>query len=121
VFGRIFFRTENLEAARQMASSLLDSGNFEVRTGLFRVEPLAALANTNPALGWLAPLAEWGVLILLIGGFLLHYLPARRVELGAMRLIPRVPAVAVGMGVAVVLGVLSLLQAGPRANIYFAF
>lgn len=121
VFGRIFFRTENLEAARQMASSLLDVRNLEVRTGLFRVEPLAAWANTSPALRFLAPLAEWGVLVVLIGGFLLHYVPARRVELGAMRLIPRVPAVVVGMGVAVVLGVLSLVQAGPRANIYFAF
>ncbi len=55
------------------------------------------------------------------GGFLLHYLPAQRLEFGAMRLLPRVPAVVVGMGVAVVLGVLSLVQAGPRANIYFTF
>jgi D-alanyl-lipoteichoic acid acyltransferase DltB (MBOAT superfamily) len=121
VFCRLFFRTENLEAARQMALSLLDVRNFEVRTGLLRVEPLAAWANTSPALGWLAPLAEWGVLVVMIGGFLLHYVPARHFEFGASRLIPRVPAVALGVGVAVVLGVLSLVQAGPRANIYFAF
>jgi alginate O-acetyltransferase complex protein AlgI len=121
VFCRLFFRTDNLEAARQMALSLLDFRSFEVRAGLLRVEPLAAWASTSPALGWLAPLAEWGVLVVMIGGFLLHYVPARHFEFGAIRLIPRVPAVVVGVGVAVVLGVLSLVQAGPRANIYFAF
>jgi hypothetical protein len=121
VFGRLFFRAEDLAVARQMAASLLDFRNLEVRRGLFRIEPLAAWVASTPGLSWLAPLAEWGVLAVMLGGFMAHYLPARSLELGALRLIPRVPAVVIGMGFAVVLGLLSLVQAGPRANIYFAF
>jgi len=120
VFSRIFFRTESLEAARQMARSLLDFSALEVRSGLFRIEWLAAWARV-PALGWAEPLAEWGVLLLMIGGFAAHYGPSRSIEHGTVRLLPRVPALLVGVGFAALLGALSLVQAGPRPNIYFAF
>jgi D-alanyl-lipoteichoic acid acyltransferase DltB (MBOAT superfamily) len=120
VVSRLFFRAETLDAARQMAQSLLDF-TFEVRRGLFRIEGLAAWARESSQFAWMEPLAEWGILLLLIGGMAAHYLPSRALSLGAGRLLPRVPAVLVGLGLAVLFGALSLVQAGPRANIYFAF
>jgi hypothetical protein len=38
-----------------------------------------------------------------------------------LSLAPRIPAVVLGAGFAVVVGALGLLLAGPRPNIYFAF
>jgi hypothetical protein len=121
VFSRIFFRAESLEAARQMTHSLLDFGSLELRRGLFRIEWLGAWVKARPELAWAEPIAEWGVLLLLIGGFAAHYVPSRSLESLAERLLPRVPAVVLGVGFAVLLGALGLVQAGPRANIYFAF
>jgi hypothetical protein len=104
-----------------MAEKLVHWDSLGVRHGLFGNEALSAWLNGVPALSWARPLVDWSVLLLMLAGFALHYTPARKVEETALRLIARTPAVAVGMGFAVLLGVLSLLLAGPRANIYFAF
>jgi D-alanyl-lipoteichoic acid acyltransferase DltB (MBOAT superfamily) len=121
VLSRLFFRAESLETARQMTRSLLDFSSLGVRAGLFRIEWLGVWAGERPALAWVEPIAEWGVLLLLIGGFAAHYIPSRSLESVAERLLPRVPAVVLGVGFAVLLGALSFLQASPRTNIYFAF
>lgn len=121
VLSRLFFRADTLESARAMARQLLEWDGFGVTPGLLGMEPLSRWLATQPALAWARPVADWGVLWLLLGGFALHYVPARRLELGALRVIPRVPSVLLGLGLAALFGVLGLLLSGPRANIYFAF
>jgi hypothetical protein len=121
VLSRIFFRADTLDAARSMANKVLNWDGFGVRTGLLGNERLSEWLAQMPLLGWARPLGDWCVLGLLVLGFALHYTPARRLELAALSFAPRVPAVAAGVGFAVLAGVLGLLLAGPRANIYFAF
>jgi uncharacterized integral membrane protein len=121
VLSRVFFRADSLQSARAMADKLVSWDGVGVRDGLFRVEPLAVWLQKAPALAWAQPIAEWGILLLMIAGFAAHYTSSHKLELAAQRWMPRVPAVVVGMGLAVVVGGLSLLLAGPRANIYFAF
>jgi len=61
------------------------------------------------------------VLLLLLLGFLLHYVPAAWLERKSAGAFVRTPGVLVGAGIAVVIGLLGVLLAGPRPNIYFAF
>jgi hypothetical protein len=121
VLTRVFFRSESLESARAMARQLIDWDALGVREGLFRIEGLSRWLRGIDALAWARPLGEWGILLLLLGGFAAHYVPVRWVEHAAERVVPRVPAVLVGIGLAALFGVVSLLLAGPRANIYFDF
>jgi D-alanyl-lipoteichoic acid acyltransferase DltB (MBOAT superfamily) len=121
VLSRVFFRADSLESARAMAGKLVGWDGLGVRDGLFRIEGLAAVLKDVPVLAWAQPVANWGILLLLIGGFAVHYTSSQAVESAAQRWIPRVPAVFMGMGFAVLMGMLSLLLAGPRANIYFNF
>jgi len=121
VLSRVFFRADSLEAARAMANKLVTLDGFGVRDGLFRIEGLVAWLERVPFLVWAKPLAEQGILLLLIAGFAAHYTPSQAVERFAQRFVPRIPAAAVGAGLAILMGGLSLLLAGPRANIYFAF
>jgi D-alanyl-lipoteichoic acid acyltransferase DltB (MBOAT superfamily) len=121
VLCRVFFRADNLDMARAMTNKLLYWDGVGVRAGLFGNEALAARLAEIPALHFAVPAADWVVLILLVLGFCLHYLPERGLEVGAFRLLPRVPGVLVGVGLAALVGGLSLVLAAPRANIYFAF
>ena len=121
VLSRVFFRADNLELAAAMAAKLTSWDGLGVRQGLFGIETLSAWLATVPTLAWARPMADWGVLLLLVGGFAAHYTPARAFEWTAQRWIPRVPGVLLGVSFAMVIGALSLLIAGPRANIYFAF
>ncbi len=121
VLSRIFFRADGLEAAREISTKILQWDGLGVRAGMFRIQRLSAWLEGSPALSWTQPVAEWGILILLIAGFAMHYTPSERVERTAKRLIAKVPAVALGVGLAVLAGALSLLLSGPRANIYFVF
>ncbi|HMJ16301.1 MAG TPA: MBOAT family O-acyltransferase [Polyangiaceae bacterium] len=121
VLSRVFFRAENLESARIMFGKLTSWDGLGVRDGLFRIEGLAKWLGRFPELRWAEPLAHWGLLLLLIGGFALHYTPRDRLERAAQRVIPRMPSVVLGMGLALLMAGLSLLLAGPRPNIYFVF
>jgi D-alanyl-lipoteichoic acid acyltransferase DltB (MBOAT superfamily) len=121
VFCRVFFRADSLSAARAMISKLMEWDGTGIRRGLLGNEALSVRLGELPALSWAEPAADWVVLMLLVLGFALHYVPARAGELVALGFLPRVPGVLVGAGLAALLGVLSLLLAGPRANIYFAF
>jgi len=120
VLSRVFFRADTLDGAREMLKKLAAWDGFGVRTGLFGNEALSELLRT-PAWSWALPLADWCVLILLVLGFALHYVPALPFERAAARLARETPAVVVGVGFALLFGALGLLLAGPRANIYFAF
>lgn len=121
VLSRVFFRATDLASARAMIGKLLHWDGIGVRTGMFRIPKLSAWLAGVPSLWWARPLAEWGVLVLLLGGLALHYTPSRSAEPRYQRWISRAPAVVVGVGLAAVAAVVSLLLAGPRANIYFAF
>jgi len=121
VLSRVFFRADNLESAGAMVHKLVSWDGLGVRGGLFRIQGLSAWLKGVPALAWARPVAEWGILLLLIGGFAIHYTPSRNVEPTYQRWIARTPAVVVGVGFAALVGALSLLLAGPRANIYFTF
>ena len=121
VLSRVFFRADNLGSARIMVNKLVNWDGIGVRRGMFRIPGLSAWLEGVPALGWARPLAEWGVLLLLIAGFAVHYTPSRSVDSTSQRWIARAPAMLVGVGFAAVVGLVSLLLAGPRANIYFAF
>jgi D-alanyl-lipoteichoic acid acyltransferase DltB (MBOAT superfamily) len=121
VLTRVFFRAESLESARAMADKIVGWDALGVREGLFRIEGLARWPEGVAGLAWLRPLEEWGILLLLLFGFSAHYLPARWVEVAADRLVARVPALLIGIGLAAMFGAMSLLLAGPRPNIYFEF
>ncbi len=121
VLTRVFFRADDIGAARAMAEKLAYFDGFAVRDGLFGNEPLAAWLGSTSALSWAKPFGEQCVLVVIGLGFALHYVPAGPLERFATRLIGRAPAPVVGLGVATVLGVTALLLSGPRANIYFAF
>jgi hypothetical protein len=88
---------------------------------MFRIQGLSAWIESHPGFAFMAPFAEWGILVLLVFGFVLHYLPTQKWESSLLRISPRVPGVLIGVSFAVLLGLLSLLLSGPRANIYFAF
>jgi alginate O-acetyltransferase complex protein AlgI len=121
VLSRVFFRADGLDAARAMASKVVQWDGLGAREGLFALPGLSVWLEETPALVWARPLAEWGILLVMLAGFAVHYTPSARVEPAAQRWLGRVPSVVVGAGVAVVIGILGLLLAGPRANIYFAF
>jgi D-alanyl-lipoteichoic acid acyltransferase DltB (MBOAT superfamily) len=121
VLSRVFFRSDDLDAARAMLGKLAQWDGLGVRDGLFRIEGLARWLARTPELRWAEPLAHWGVLLLLVVGFALHYTPRDRVERAAAAVVPRLPGVVLGMGLALLMAGLSLLLAGPRPNIYFVF
>lgn len=121
VFSRVFFRADNLAQAREMIQKMLEFDRLGIRQGMFRIQGLAGWIESHPRFGLLAPFAEWGILILLVFGFVLHYLPTQKWESSLLRVSPRIPGVVIGASFAVLLGLLSLLLSGPRANIYFAF
>ncbi|NLE85249.1 MAG: MBOAT family protein [Myxococcales bacterium] len=125
VLSRIFFRAEGLDVARQMAAKLVALDGLGVRPGLFRLHDLYQLvegsALTGSARGLALSIADSGLLLLMIFGLAVHFLPARPLEKLGLRFFERTPA----WGVACVLALLGAtfprLLAGPRPNIYFAF
>lgn len=121
VLSRLFFRSESLESARLMANQLVNWDGRGVRDGLFRIELFSRWIAENPGFGFLRPLADWGIFLLLLGGFAVHYTPSRWLEIGEKRTIPGLPAILLGACLATLFGFLGLLLAGPRANIYFNF
>ena len=121
VLSRVFFRADSLDSARAMAHALIYWDGFGIRAHLFDIPALSAWLGRVPVLAWASPVAYWGVLLLLVGGLLFHFTPASATRVVSERLIPRVPAVVMGMGLATLMGVVSLMLAGPRPNIYFAF
>ena len=121
ILSRIFFRAEDLDAAREISLKLIQWDGLGVREGLFRIPNLSAWLEAIPSLSFARPLAEWGIFFLLLVGFALHYTPAERVNRTAIQWISKTPAILLGVGLALIAGLLSILLAGPRANIYFAF
>lgn len=121
VLSRVFFRADTLEGAREIAGKLVAWDGFGVRQGLFGNDALLTLVSENPGLAWARPVADWCVLVLLLLGFALHYVPAGAIAKSAERSLRRTPAVLAGIGFALLIGALGVLLAGPRANIYFAF
>lgn len=121
VLSRIFFRAEDLDSARAMAARLLNWDGLGVRPGWFQVPRLVEWLEGAPSFAPVQLGAQWGVLLLLVTGFALHLTrPGFFQDLGR-KVVPRTPALAVGFGLAVLMGLLSLLLSGPRPNIYFAF
>jgi hypothetical protein len=121
VFSRVFFRAEDLSHARAMVEKLADWDSLGIRPGIFRMQGLAAWLDQHEAFSWGRPLAEWGILLVLLAGFAVHYVPSATIERAAARVIPRSPGLLVGVGLAMMLALFSILLSGPRANIYFAF
>jgi uncharacterized membrane protein YsdA (DUF1294 family) len=121
VFSRIFFRADDLDKARAMVQKLLEFDSLGVREGMFRIQGFSAWLKPRSSWTFLDPLAEWGLLIVLLGGFVVHYLPTQKLEHSILRQSLRVPGLLVGVGFALLLGLFGLLLSGPRANIYFAF
>jgi D-alanyl-lipoteichoic acid acyltransferase DltB (MBOAT superfamily) len=121
VISRVFFRSDDLAGARAMLGKLAQWDGLGVRDGLFRIEGLANWLARSPELRWAEPIAHWGILVVLVGGFALHYTPRDRVERVAQSLIPRLPSLVLGMGLALLMAGLGLLLTGPRPNIYFVF
>ena len=121
VLSRVFFRAETLDSAREMVTKLLQWDGLGMRDGLMRIEGLATWLAARESLRWLVPVANQGILVLLILGFAIHYVPSDWVESTAQKLTAKAPAIVVGMSVAVVVGLLGLVLSGPKANIYFAF
>jgi alginate O-acetyltransferase complex protein AlgI len=121
VFSRLFFRSEDLDRARAMVQKLLEFDALGVREGMFRVQGLSAWLKSHPAWSFLEPISEWGILLVLLSGFVLHYLPTQKLEHSILKRSMRIPGVLVGVAFALLLGLFSLLLSGPRANIYFAF
>lgn len=121
VLTRIFFRADSLSTAKLLLTKLVELDGFTLRRGIFANEPLLRLLERTPSLSVAKPLAEYVVLLLLALGFLLHCLPAAWLERKSAQAFIRTPGVLVGAGIAIVIGALGLLLAGPRPNIYFAF
>jgi hypothetical protein len=123
VLSRLFFRADNLEHAREMATRLFEFDGHGVRPGLFRVQVLAGWLEGAPV--WLArllgPLAEHGVAILLLLGLGYHFTPAAWTDGLGKRCFARAPGLVLAVGFAALLAVMGQLLTGPRANIYFAF
>jgi alginate O-acetyltransferase complex protein AlgI len=121
VLSRTFFRANSLSDAKTLLSKFVELDGLTLRRGLFANEPLRAFLERTPSLAFAKPLAEYAVLLLLLLGFLLHYFPAAWLERKSAGAFVRTPGVLVGAGIAVVIGLLGVLLAGPRPNIYFAF
>ena len=121
VFSRVFFRSEDLGHARAMIGKLISVDGLGVRSGMFRIQGLSLWLEQHSVLSFAKPLAEWGILLILLAGFAIHYVPSAKVEAAAARFIPRVPGIVLGVSLAMILALLSILLSGPRANIYFAF
>ena len=121
VLSRTFFRAGSLADAKVLLTKFVELDGLTLRRGLFANEPLRAFLERTPSLASAKPLAEYAVLLLLLLGFLLHYFPAAWLERKSAAAFVRTPGVLVGAGIAVVIGLLGVLLAGPRPNIYFAF
>lgn len=120
VLSRVFFRSDTLESAREMVQKLLVWDGLGVRDGLMRIESVAVWLQDHD-MKWLVPVAHYGILVLMVLGFAIHYVPSGWVERTAHSLVRRTPAFVLGVTMAVVAGVLSMVLSGPKANIYFAF
>jgi alginate O-acetyltransferase complex protein AlgI len=121
VLTRTFFRANSLADAKTLLTKLVELDGLTLRRGLFENEPLRAFLERTPSLAAAKPLAEYAVILLMGLGFLLHYLPATWLERKSAGAFVRTPGVLVGAGIALVIGALGVLLAGPRPNIYFAF
>lgn len=121
VLTRTFFRANSLSDAKTLLTKLVELDGLTVRRGLFANEPLREFIAHTPALAFAKPIAEYAVLVLLGLGFFLHYVPAAWLERKSEGAFMRTPGVLVGAAIALVIGALGVLLAGPRPNIYFAF
>jgi D-alanyl-lipoteichoic acid acyltransferase DltB (MBOAT superfamily) len=123
VLSRVFFRADNLDRAKEMVSRLLEFDGHGVRPGLFRIQALGGWLEGAPrgVAALLQPLANQGLLVLLVLGLGYHFTPATWTDSAGKRLFARTPGFALAMGFAAMLAVMSQLLSGPRANIYFAF
>jgi hypothetical protein len=123
VLSRVFFRADSLDRAREMVSRLLEFDGHGVRPGLFRVQVLSAWLESAPKAlsAALLPVAEQGLLILLVLGLGYHFTPASWTDGAGKRLFARTPGFALALGFGLMLAVMGQLLSGPRANIYFAF
>lgn len=125
VLSRVFFRADSLDAARQMSTKLLALDGLGVRPGMFRLHELYRAVEGATLSGPLRQVAlafaDTGLLLLLLFGLAVHFLPARPLERLGLRFFERTPA----WGIAGVLALLGAtfprLLSGPRPNIYFAF
>ena len=100
VVARIFFRAPDLDTARAFTAGLLDFDGHWIRPGLVS--------------GW-----TWLALVL---GLAYHFTPKAWVDVHARALFRRIPGVVLGLAfVALVYGLMWLLEGSPRAFIYFQF
>ena len=105
-----------------MAGKLLAWDGLGVRPGLFSLQGGSEwLVAQGGPLQALAFFADWALLFLLIFGTAIHFFPARWSEALGQKVVRRLPAPALAVGLASCMLVISQLLAGPRANIYFSF
>lgn len=120
--SRVFFRADSLSQASQMVRKLVEWDGLGVRTGLFRLQGVSdLLVKTGIELTPLTWVADWGLLLLLVGGLSYHFLPARLSESIGLKVVKVLPAPALAVGLASCMVLISQLLTGPRANIYFSF
>jgi hypothetical protein len=114
-----------LEAARAMARRLIELDGLGIREGLFRYDPLYDAVAGASLPQWAQPslqtLANQSILVVLLGGIALHFVPAQTTERNGQRVFTLAPAVAIAGMIALIGSIIPYLLAGPRANIYFAF
>lgn len=100
VVARIFFRAPDLDTARAFTAGLLDFDGHWIRPGLVS--------------GW-----TW---LALVAGLAHHFTPRAWVDVHALAAFRRTPGIVLGLAfVALVYGLMRLLEGSPRAFIYFQF
>jgi D-alanyl-lipoteichoic acid acyltransferase DltB (MBOAT superfamily) len=125
VLSRIFFRAGDLELARSMYAKLLEMDGLGVRSGMFRLHDLHGFFERTALPEFLQraalSLADQGLLILLVLGLCVHFVPSRITEAAGLRAFTRAPAWGIAGAIALLGAAIPRLLAGPRPNIYFAF
>jgi hypothetical protein len=126
VLSRIFFRADTLDVARELSRKVLSPDTSGIRPELFRAHAFHDAIVSNElipdVLRTIALAAsEHAILVLLVLGLSVHFVPARRLEQVALAAFVRLPAWGVAGLVGVLCATLPFFFSAPRPNIYFAF
>jgi D-alanyl-lipoteichoic acid acyltransferase DltB (MBOAT superfamily) len=125
VLSRLFFRSESLTAASEMAAKLFEMDGLGIRPGMLRFHDLYPLLEGAPLPAFLRAsalaLADHGILLLIVLGFCVHFSSGRAMDRLGLRLYARAPAWSIAAALGLLGAIAPRLLAGPHPNIYFAF